>query len=371
MYKKMMEKYQSDAKKAPPSYSKFEKVQQVKKPSSSGKESKLNGSHIPTDLENSSAKGKAKSKKAAAPPPPTFEDLMRLAKEKSKEPVVLKKLAKDPVDGFEFGRPMTSRQKKAYLEEEKLKHRVQEIFAGNGIGLPKDTSAKSVPVKGVEASSSSSSTKMKAIPKFTKVTAEKPSKSQESTPIVADSSKREINNNNKSSSQQSSPPSYSNSGVKNTKDKPPLERNKRKPNTLSSTITSQPSGQSDGFKKPSLPSSTSSFSKENGPSSYSSSNKTAKPNGYSSKSNASSPLLAKKHSDFSNNSKQRYAEEEVRHKPPPNGKMLPPSNTSFSKRPPDRVPPRSRPPVDMDRSAPRYRQEMPPSQKKDKPHRGR
>ncbi|XP_059083655.1 protein SPT2 homolog [Tigriopus californicus] len=61
------------------------------------------------------ASRKRRALAAKVPPPPSFEDLMKLAKQKSKEPVKVDK--SKAVKESEFGRPMTKKEKDDYLRE--------------------------------------------------------------------------------------------------------------------------------------------------------------------------------------------------------------------------------------------------------------
>lgn len=61
------------------------------------------------------ARRKRRALAAKVPPPPSFEDLMKIAKEKSKEPVKVDK--SKVVKEAEFGRPMTKKEKDDYLRE--------------------------------------------------------------------------------------------------------------------------------------------------------------------------------------------------------------------------------------------------------------
>jgi protein SPT2 len=68
---------------------------------------------------------KPKEAKKVIPPPPNFNDLLELAKEKCKEPVVIKKPKLDlEEEKYEFGRPMTAKEKAQYLQEKAIRARI-------------------------------------------------------------------------------------------------------------------------------------------------------------------------------------------------------------------------------------------------------
>lgn len=139
LYKKMMEKYKDDAKKDTRNKPRQDlnppKIQTVKSNGHSNSASSApNGNgKVPQ------ADEKGKRKKKPPPPPPSFHDLLRLAEEKSKEPIILKNPMSDDPKGpetSEYGRPMTARQKKEFLRELELKKRVAAQFSGDT--LPED-----------------------------------------------------------------------------------------------------------------------------------------------------------------------------------------------------------------------------------------
>jgi hypothetical protein len=165
MHKKMMAKYQAAPK--PPAFPKSKAHVEIPKPKSiaqsSGSGSGQHRTRSQTDPRSESHSGSSsgglkkdlkgevennKPKKRVIPPPQaSFVDLLRLAEQKSKEPVVIKKPAKELPDGiemFEFGRPMTAKEKAKYMSEMALKRRVEtSSFLNNGSSA-KDVSKPSV-----------------------------------------------------------------------------------------------------------------------------------------------------------------------------------------------------------------------------------
>lgn len=154
MYNKMLQKYQSDAKKEPSHWSKLvgPKIHHIKtsvppgKESTSKNSSKHNSSkhNVENIANNSNEMPKPPKKKPPPPPPPGFDELLKLAEQKSKEPITIKNPTKESFNGpeFEFGRPMTAREKKTFMQEQELKQRAQAAFSGN---QPAKSAVTSVP----------------------------------------------------------------------------------------------------------------------------------------------------------------------------------------------------------------------------------
>lgn len=72
-----------------------------------------------------------KPKKNNRPPPPDYRQLLQLAEQKKLEPMIPIKPIIDPKDkeAFEFGRPMTAKEKKQFLADKELKDRLARRMA--------------------------------------------------------------------------------------------------------------------------------------------------------------------------------------------------------------------------------------------------
>lgn len=95
---------------------------------------------------------KSKPSKKAPPPPPDYRLLLELAQQKQQvgAPVSLKankpiNRKEDPED-FEFGRPMTAKEKKAFMEKKALEERVKRKFEGGSDGN-NNSNGSSIPGK--------------------------------------------------------------------------------------------------------------------------------------------------------------------------------------------------------------------------------
>jgi len=157
MHKKMMQKYQAAPKSSPfdkkKSSVEIPKAHSIERAKGSNGESKVNRSSGPSSGKNDTTNESHESKNANSegddgkskkrkfrPPTESFMELLRLAEQKSKEPVVIKKTVEKEEDGpeFEFGRPMTAKEKAKYMSELAIRKRAESsAFLNSGV-VPKD-----------------------------------------------------------------------------------------------------------------------------------------------------------------------------------------------------------------------------------------
>lgn len=145
----------------------------VKSSSSNSSESHSSHSHTEDkrskrEREEDEARKKRLSLAKKAPPPPSFEELMKMAQQKHKEPV---KFDKKPIREAEFNRPMTKKEKEEYIRERESQLRK----AGK---LPPKQHIKSSSAGEPQKASKPSSSESKAQP-----SSSKPSSSKQQTSV--------------------------------------------------------------------------------------------------------------------------------------------------------------------------------------------